>query len=200
MSIGRQCRSTGTSRVTSYNFFPPAVCPDMGAAWGNWENYSGCPDGLCGAPGVRKRKLPRQPPPPPVFFATPLVGSFQAAMPKNPQDHNAEPSNKDRTAAHRVRLVYDTGGVCEVFFCNLVVSWTRRGSIRQSLKTSDDCVRQSHLAAHARKCCAATNITWFQIQLILTTCQIRYHAHCWIIVAMDSSEPRSREVISSTVK
>ena len=32
-------------------------------------------------------------------------------------------------------------------------------------------------------------ITWFQTQLILTTCQIRYHSHCGIIVALDSSEP-----------
>ena len=32
-------------------------------------------------------------------------------------------------------------------------------------------------------------ITWFQIQLILTTCQIRYHTRCGIIVALDSSEP-----------
>ena len=32
-------------------------------------------------------------------------------------------------------------------------------------------------------------ITWFQTQLILTTCQIRYHGQCGIIVAMDSSEP-----------
>ena len=31
--------------------------------------------------------------------------------------------------------------------------------------------------------------TWFQTQLILTTCQIRYHGHCGIIVAPDSSEP-----------
>ena len=29
----------------------------------------------------------------------------------------------------------------------------------------------------------------FQIQLILTTCQIRYHTRCGIIVALDSSEP-----------
>ena len=32
-------------------------------------------------------------------------------------------------------------------------------------------------------------IAWFQTQLILTTCQIRYHGHCGIIVALDSSEP-----------
>ena len=32
-------------------------------------------------------------------------------------------------------------------------------------------------------------ITWFQTQLILTACQIRYHSHCGIIVAVDSSEP-----------
>ena len=32
-------------------------------------------------------------------------------------------------------------------------------------------------------------ITWFQTQLILTTCQIRYHSHCGIIVALDSSDP-----------
>ena len=32
-------------------------------------------------------------------------------------------------------------------------------------------------------------ITWFRNQLILTTCQIRYHGHCGIIVALDSSEP-----------
>ena len=32
-------------------------------------------------------------------------------------------------------------------------------------------------------------ITWFQTQLILTKCQIRYHSHCGIIVALDSSEP-----------
>ena len=32
-------------------------------------------------------------------------------------------------------------------------------------------------------------ITWFQTQLILATCQIRYHNHCGIIVALDSSEP-----------
>ena len=31
-------------------------------------------------------------------------------------------------------------------------------------------------------------ITWFQIQLIFNTCQIRYHTHCGIIVALDSSE------------
>ena len=31
-------------------------------------------------------------------------------------------------------------------------------------------------------------IAWFQTQLILTTCQIRYRSHC-IIVALDSSEP-----------
>ena len=33
------------------------------------------------------------------------------------------------------------------------------------------------------------NKTWFQTQLILTTCQIRYHSQCRIIVALDSSEP-----------
>ena len=43
-------------------------------------------------------------------------------------------------------------------------------------------------------------ITWFHTQLILTTCQIRYHSHCGIIVALDSSEPSFREVISSAVK
>ena len=32
-------------------------------------------------------------------------------------------------------------------------------------------------------------ITWFQTQLIRTTCQIRYHGHCGIIVALDSSDP-----------
>ena len=32
-------------------------------------------------------------------------------------------------------------------------------------------------------------ITWFQTQLILTTCQIRYHGQCGIIVVLDSSEP-----------
>ena len=32
-------------------------------------------------------------------------------------------------------------------------------------------------------------ITWFQTQQILTTCQIRYHSHCGVIVALDSSEP-----------
>ena len=32
-------------------------------------------------------------------------------------------------------------------------------------------------------------ITWFQTQLILTACQIRYHGHFGIIVALDSSEP-----------
>ena len=32
-------------------------------------------------------------------------------------------------------------------------------------------------------------ITWCQIQLFFTTCQIRYHTHCGIIVALDSSEP-----------
>ena len=32
-------------------------------------------------------------------------------------------------------------------------------------------------------------ITWFLTQLILITCQIRYHGHCGIIVALDSSEP-----------
>ena len=31
--------------------------------------------------------------------------------------------------------------------------------------------------------------TWFQTQLILTTCQIRSRSHCGIIVALDSSEP-----------
>ena len=31
--------------------------------------------------------------------------------------------------------------------------------------------------------------TWFQTQLILTMCQIRYHGHCGIMVALDSSEP-----------
>ena len=31
-------------------------------------------------------------------------------------------------------------------------------------------------------------ITWFQTQLILTTCQIRYHNHCGIIAALDSSQ------------
>ena len=31
--------------------------------------------------------------------------------------------------------------------------------------------------------------TWFQTQLILTTCQICYRSHCGIIVALDSSEP-----------
>ena len=29
----------------------------------------------------------------------------------------------------------------------------------------------------------------FQIERILTTCQIRYHSHCGIIIALDSSEP-----------
>ena len=43
-------------------------------------------------------------------------------------------------------------------------------------------------------------ITWLQTQLILTLCQIRYHSHCGIIVALDSSEPRSRGVTSSAVK
>ena len=32
-------------------------------------------------------------------------------------------------------------------------------------------------------------ITCFQTQLILTRCQIRYHGHCGIIVALDRSEP-----------
>ena len=32
-------------------------------------------------------------------------------------------------------------------------------------------------------------ITWFQTQPILTTCEIRYHSHCGIIAALDSSEP-----------
>ena len=32
-------------------------------------------------------------------------------------------------------------------------------------------------------------ITWFQTQPIPTTCQIRYHGHCGIIIALDSSEP-----------
>ena len=32
-------------------------------------------------------------------------------------------------------------------------------------------------------------MTWFQTQPILTTCQIRYHSHCGVIVALDSSEP-----------
>ena len=31
--------------------------------------------------------------------------------------------------------------------------------------------------------------TWFQTQLILTTCQVSYHSHCGIIVALDSSGP-----------
>ena len=31
-------------------------------------------------------------------------------------------------------------------------------------------------------------ITRFQTQLTLTTCQIRYHSHCGIIVALDNSE------------
>ena len=32
-----------------------------------------------------------------------------------------------------------------------------------------------------------TSITWFQFQtqLILTTCQIRYHSHCGIIVELE---------------
>ena len=32
------------------------------------------------------------------------------------------------------------------------------------------------------------SITWFQTQLILTTCQIRYRSHCGIIVAL-GTEP-----------
>ena len=32
-------------------------------------------------------------------------------------------------------------------------------------------------------------ITWTQTQLILTACEVRYHTHCRIIVALDSSEP-----------
>ena len=32
-------------------------------------------------------------------------------------------------------------------------------------------------------------IAWFHTQPILTTCQIRYHSLCGIIVALDSSEP-----------
>ena len=32
-------------------------------------------------------------------------------------------------------------------------------------------------------------ITRFQAQPILITCQIRYHSHCGIIVALDSSDP-----------
>ena len=32
-------------------------------------------------------------------------------------------------------------------------------------------------------------ITWFQTQLILTTCQIHYHDQGGIIVALGSSEP-----------
>ena len=32
-------------------------------------------------------------------------------------------------------------------------------------------------------------ITWFQTQLIHTACQIRYHTHCGIIIALGSSEP-----------
>ena len=34
-----------------------------------------------------------------------------------------------------------------------------------------------------------TSITWFQTQLILTTCQMRHHSHCGIIVELDRSEP-----------
>ena len=33
-------------------------------------------------------------------------------------------------------------------------------------------------------------ITWFQTQLILTTCQVRYHSHCGIIIALDTLIPR----------
>ena len=29
-------------------------------------------------------------------------------------------------------------------------------------------------------------ITWFQIHLILTACQIRYRSYCWILVELDS--------------
>ena len=43
-------------------------------------------------------------------------------------------------------------------------------------------------------------MTCFQTQLIPTTCQICYHGHCGVIVALDSSEPSSRGVTSSTVK
>ena len=32
-------------------------------------------------------------------------------------------------------------------------------------------------------------LIWFQTRLFLTMCQIRYHSHCRIIVALDSSEP-----------
>ena len=32
-------------------------------------------------------------------------------------------------------------------------------------------------------------ITRFQTQLFRTTCQIRYHSHCGIIIALGSSEP-----------
>ena len=46
---------------------------------------------------------------------------------------------------------------------------------------------------------AVSHCTCFQTQPIPTACQIRYHNHLWIIVALDHSEPGFRDVVSSTV-
>ena len=48
----------------------------------------------------------------------------------------------------------------------------------------------SHCASHTLGGVAVSHCTtWFQTQLLFTTCQIRYHSHRGIMVALDSSEP-----------
>ena len=70
----------------------------------------------------------------------------------------------------------------------------RNPLIRLTLQSSHRCpfqptviVPHAHWEAYGRG--SLHCITWFQTQLILSTCQIRYHNQCGIIVALDSSEP-----------
>ena len=45
---------------------------------------------------------------------------------------------------------------------------------------------ETQVCPHCPLCSTAV---WFQTQLILTACQIHYHGHCGVTVALDSSEP-----------
>ena len=72
-----------------------------------------------------------------------------------------------------------------------LVMWSMKISA-SSLHTTVFFSLQSLCLTHTRKptgVAVSHCITWFQTQLILTTCQIRYHSHCGIIVALDSPEP-----------
>ena len=63
--------------------------------------------------------------------------------------------------------------------CNLL--------IHLSLQSSHRCLfRSTVIVPHAHwEACRRGRLPL----LILTTCQIRYHSHCGIIVALDGSEP-----------